>query len=363
MALVASLFFSQSRVFALNQFAITNFSDTLFDKMSAVGSVKDIVTTYCSTVLGASAFEKNDFVYDGKQSAFVHLLCSNVAGQSSSFFTTTPSYFARTSFGQLWFQTVVANGESEIEYCQSMNNECDLATNLPNLFNAIISDYVNMKQSNIYGLTLEVKDDNVEGQINAFSSGYFDGIQACAKEGRMYPKTCSMMKWYIKNARNLLSDVRIFSGVWVLEMQKKLGSASCAVHDWNYNILLCGLYGTPANSFVPFVNLTYNELFYYRLFLWYYFAALQKNPWILVNTAYNNNLTTIMHEFSSQYTRSKDALTLTFRMLRDTNMAFPFHVGFSLYQEDLDGFGKLMARIAPPMYTLYDKLRNVQKPQ
>jgi len=86
MALVASLFFSHTRVFALNQFSVTSFSDSLFDKMSAVGSVKDIVTTYCSTVLGASAFEKNDFVYDGKQSAFVHLLCSNVAGQSSSFF-------------------------------------------------------------------------------------------------------------------------------------------------------------------------------------------------------------------------------------------------------------------------------------
>jgi len=88
----------------------------------------------------------------------------------------------------------VANGESEIEYCQSMNNECDLATNLPNLFNAIIADYVNMKQSNIYGLTLDVKEDSIEPQINAFSSGYFYGIQACAKEGRMYPKTCSMMK-------------------------------------------------------------------------------------------------------------------------------------------------------------------------
>lgn len=89
----------------------------------------------------------------------------------------------------------MANGESEIEYCQSMNNECDLATNLPNLFNAIIADYVNMKQSNIYGLTLNVEDEpGMEHQINVFSSGYFDGIQACAKEGRMYPKTCSMMK-------------------------------------------------------------------------------------------------------------------------------------------------------------------------
>ncbi|MEI7920086.1 MAG: hypothetical protein WCH65_08285 [bacterium] len=64
----------------------------------------------------------------------------------------------------------MADGESEVEYCQSMNNECDLATNLPNLFNAIVSDYVNIKQSSIYGLTLNVKEDTIEPQINIFSS-------------------------------------------------------------------------------------------------------------------------------------------------------------------------------------------------
>ncbi|MEI7920087.1 MAG: hypothetical protein WCH65_08290 [bacterium] len=44
-------------------------------------------------------------------------------------------------------------------------------------------------------------------------------------------------------------------------------STSCDTKDDTYNIMLCGLYGSSNNSFVPFVNLTYNELFYYRLFL------------------------------------------------------------------------------------------------
>ncbi|MEI7920085.1 MAG: hypothetical protein WCH65_08280, partial [bacterium] len=63
--------------------------------------IKGIVSSYCATVLNASGFIKNDFVYDAKQSVFVHLLCSNTAGQSSPFFASRASYFARTSFAQL----------------------------------------------------------------------------------------------------------------------------------------------------------------------------------------------------------------------------------------------------------------------
>jgi hypothetical protein len=40
----------------------------------------------------------------------------------------------------------------EINVCSPIRNECDLATTIPNLFNAIMTDYVNMKQANIYGL-------------------------------------------------------------------------------------------------------------------------------------------------------------------------------------------------------------------
>jgi hypothetical protein len=62
----------------------------------------------------------------------------------------------------------------------------------------------------------------------------------------------------------------------------------------------------------------------------------------------------------TQYTRSKDALSLSLRMMRDTYTAFPFHVWFSLYQEDLYGLWTALSHIVRPIYTLDSKLRNVQ---
>jgi hypothetical protein len=59
---------------------------------------------------------------------------------------------------------------------------------------------------------------------------------------------------------------------------------------------------------------------------------------LLNDNTYMTNYASIYKTFSTQYMRSKDALSLSFRMMRDTYIAFPFHVGFSMYQEDLDGF-------------------------
>ena len=87
---------------------------------------------------------------------------------------------------------------------------------------------------------------------------------------------------------------------------------------------------------VSFVNLLYNELFYSRLFMGYYMVMLQKTPLLLVNTTHTTSYATIFKKISSEYVWSKNALSLSLRMMRDTYMAFPFHVGFSMYQEDLD---------------------------
>ena len=95
----------------------------------------------------------------------------------------------------------------------------------------------------------------------------------------------------------------------------------------------------------------------------YYLTMLQSYQNLLANNPYADDYSTIAKSFSSQYTWSKDALSLSLRMMRDTYLAFPFHIGFLMYEEDLDGIGKILAKIEPPIYTIYDKLRNVQKPQ
>ena len=92
-----------------------------------------------------------------------------------------------------------------------MDKSCDLASKLPEIFNMIITDYVNMKQSNIYGLIGNFSTEkDMEEQINIFSQANFN-IELCNNEIRTYDATCRTMKSYLKNARNLLSDVRVFA--------------------------------------------------------------------------------------------------------------------------------------------------------
>lgn len=355
-ACTACLFFSFSETFAFSSTSLSLPTDE-------ITQVKTLLVDYCTQVLKSPAFVENDFLYNAKQSVFVHLLCRNV-GLPSPYFAKEEKYFIRTGFRQLWFQDITVD---QIDLCSpnSFSNDCDLATNIPKLFNAIMNDYINMKQPNLYGLSANFATDETKiiAQINLFSSGYFDGIQVCDILPRSYPQTCSMMKWYIRNVYKAVHEVNIFSATGILNLSDMKPIIPCTEVTDTWDVFYCGLYGSTWANLVSFVNLAYNELLYYRLFMGYYLAMIQKYPSILARNTYMTDYTSILKTFSTQYMWSKDALSLSLRMMRDTYMAFPFHVGFSMYQEDLDGFWKLLARIAPPIYTLYDKLRNVQAPQ
>lgn len=351
-ALVAGVFFCQTRVSA----DVDTLSAQLYDK-GMTTSVKTMISNYCSVVLSNDSFDNNQFVYNARYSVFVYLLCSNAASAADS--ELSNKYFARTKFSQLWFQDI-SSDENSRDLCSPMTNDCSLAKHIPNLFNDIMTDYTTIKQSTIYGLVGNIDGESaMETGINIFSQSYF-GLDLCDTSlPHSYPKTCRTMKSYLKNSRNLLSDVRILSTSGVFAMW----ADNCSLDNKNRNILVCGLYGDTDTSFVSFVNLSYNERFYYRLFMGYYLLMLQQNPSTLLKNSQNRDLAVITKKFSTQYTRSVSAMSLTFRMLRDTAMAFPMHIGMEMYKEDLDGFAKLLAKIATPIYTLYDKLRNVQKPQ
>lgn len=100
-----------------------------------------------------------------------------------------------------------------------MTNDCSLAKHIPNLFNDIMTDYTTIKQSTIYGLVGNIDGESaMETGINIFSQSYF-GLNLCDTSlPHSYPKTCRTMKSYLKNSRNLLSDVRILSTSGVFAM-------------------------------------------------------------------------------------------------------------------------------------------------
>jgi hypothetical protein len=76
-----------------------------------------------------------------------------------------------------------------------MNNGCDLATNIPDLFNNIMNDYVNMKQPSLYGLSSNFDGEkSMEDLINTgFAQPYFN-VDICNNTTRPYDQTCRTMK-------------------------------------------------------------------------------------------------------------------------------------------------------------------------
>ncbi len=358
-AVVAGLYFSS--VFAVN-FSASNLN---LSTASEPDSVNVMVRDFCSSVMNSSAFKESGFVYNAQQSVFLHLLCRNF-GASSSYFAKEDIYFQRLDFNALWFHDYVNEDGSVNDLCNPnfFKGDCDLARNIPKLFDGIINDYINMKQPNIYGLTQEfISDSDIEYQINQFSSWYFDGLQLCGTDTPRYPKTCKMMKSTFKDVRKALNDVSILnvSGVFSI-FKEKSTKTSCDTVTVATDIFYCWLYGNPLSRLVSFTNLVYNELFYYRLFMWYYLSMLQRYPGILYQNTYMKDYTDIQKTFLTQYARSHEALSLSLRMMRDTYIAFPFHVGLSMYHEDLYGLWKSLSSLVSPIDTLSDKLRNVQKP-
>lgn len=325
------------------------------------GQTKLLIGNYCNAVLsGDSAFIKDNAVYNAQRSSFVYLLCRNAGDTRNSKLGNDTYKFDLDEFSELWITD---------EYCSpaaSMSNDCDLSNVTSKIFNHIMNDYMNMKQPSLYGLNAKYKDDKDLGNlVNEYLTGYF-GIAICDNTDHPYDKTCRMARSYVKNVRNILSEVRIFNTDAFLNLpslSKDEGPCGTGASNIKLNIFYCGLKDTWTTSMASFVNLVYNEIFYYRLFMGYYLIMIQNYPELSPHFVIGDSYSTILKRFSSDYLRSQSALSLSLRMMRDMYVAFPFHVWFSMYQEDLDGFWKELARIAPPIYTLYDKLRNVQKPQ
>lgn len=52
---------------------------------------------------------------------------------------------------------------------------------------------------------------------------------------------------------------------------------------------------------------------------------------------------------------------MSLSMLHELRVTFPLHIGLLVYYEDLFRLRKELIKAVTPLYTLYDKLKNVQK--
>jgi hypothetical protein len=181
------------------------------------------------------------------------------------------------------------------------------------------------------------------------------------------------MTQYLRNQKKMFKDLNILSSSGMYTDYAKIiadkKSQTCIQGYTGYNIIVCGLrWDTKEKSLSPFINLIYNELFYYNLFVEYYSLQVTKNPNFFKDTTMNDGVWTIsaqqasrINEMKTELEFAKQALTISIRMLRNAYVTFPLHIWFLMYRESLQDFGEAMAKIATPVYTLFGmKSRNVQ---
>ena len=188
-------------------------------------------------------------------------------------------------------------------------------------------------------------------------------IKICDPSNKQYyTKSCKYLSNYMKKANQLLIKTKVVDVKKLTEQNKNFDCDN----KFSENILYCGLLGSDNNLSDNFLNLIYNEYLWYRLFMEYYSTNLSTNP-DLSNLISNSNAEKLKDNkekiiwLQQNNTKIKKALSDSLRTLSEIAQTFPLHIWFTMYQENANIFMKELSKIYPPIRTLADKLKNVQK--
>lgn len=339
------------------------------DLTAKTKDIRAMTRGFCSIISKNRCTDDGD-LFDSNQSVFLTLLCDNVwAGKYFDGIDREENgILLKTWFEQFGiydYGFLDNNGWTTINFCdytQNYMNGCDFSQQLPKMFDEIINDYFNIKQADLYWVDILSDGITSEDRANNFSRANFVWLELCDPESEYYGDTCKYLTNYMKDVKKLLTKTKV---VDVKRLSKNKSKDMCT-KDWENNILYCGLLWDDIISKKSFLNVIYNEYLRYRLFISYYSYGLsvEHNYSELTD---GNTLDQLdrnrekIYGFQEQIFRTRQAVTTAFRSLSEISSSFAVHVGFLMYHEDAKMFMKKLSKLYPPIMTLYDKLRNVQK--
>jgi len=328
-----------ANVFAEDQsdLYVSNLSDVIFNDWSFFDfdskDKKFIISHFCDKVLASDAFVYNDgFYYNPRQSLFMLTLCSetmddyeNVFQGNFIFESEEKSYMS----GHYLEKFALSRSWSCNPNVWFMG-KCDLFNVVPDMFDRIIGEYVSLKHAGIYGLQTDKTDNWIteEEQANVFSEKWFS-LKLCElDEECLYPNTMKRMKNYLRQSRRLLGSVKFVNYDNILAEARvdvdKANSPPASEYlctepqkqkkDISYNIVMCGLYTTYDKTMKSFLNLLYNELLYYRMFVSYYSALLKYNTAFEKTVSgkpkygFDNNKMSNINKLNTKYSWSEKAI-------------------------------------------------------
>lgn len=338
---------------------LTNYREILYTD-TRNKSVKSLTINFCEKVsslkcMDSSAWELSPDYFDASQSIFLSILCDSVLRWAP--YAQTKEYLNKSWFVDFWIITSTTWYNEKCHWYGSMNS-CDYAYSLPLIFNKIMNDFFSIKQARFFWINKLDEEFDATEYANNFSKEYFVWLEICKDDSVYYKTTCKKLKNYMTDARNLLKNTEVIN---VLKLREKWKDFDCNNHRTG-NIAYCGLLWSKSDNW--YTNTIYNEYYWYNLFLTYYSINIEGTDFL--DGSYSNDSDKVTENaerialVQDQLQKSKKAITLSLRTLAEITDSFPLHVWFLMYQDDALIFMEELAKIYPPIRTLYDKLRNVQ---
>ena len=200
---------------------------------------------------------------------------------------------------------------------------------------------------------LEYWEDNIFG--NKICKGwYLDGDW----DKNNVCRHSDTLKYLENNVSNLRENIISSSSIYDLKSYSFGG-----LYDF------VGKYGyDPLSILLSLKNISYDELYFYSLFLAYYSEVVQKSYGSLQVVWVSDNPYDVfwkinykeINEANSYINLSQAVVNKTWLTLTQLMWTYPIHIGFLAIQEDLKDFMQALARIYTPLDQLRYKLINNQ---
>lgn len=355
---------------AAQSVSVVNWVSTYVDTITPIlhkqmwwGDRRDIVQRYCWSV-GDMIIQEDNSLYDARQSLFVQMLCSSVPDIER----TTPALTWSEEEGDYlnldnWSRLGIDNRWCDPRYGMM---QCPLDIQLYDLMQRLLDEYFLIHQASVYGRGLG-GSGSVRDIASLISRDILLGIDVCDTSVSNEMDTCDLLVDTYRRANRISREVDIVDIQILADLKQKnhegISNKFCGLQfSPDRDIIYCGLMGSAIGaSSVSFVDLVYNELFYYRLFMAYYISLLRHYDTYFLDSDNISVERVRVVDRGMQYIYDvQQASELAIQASRDIYMVYPLHVWLSWYYELLYVMRWQLAKVVTPLYTLYDKLRNVQ---
>lgn len=301
--------------------------------------------------------------YDPKQSVFVHILCNPFGLQSNFDQLWSDQYFLKEERTTL---RIYARDENDRDCNPRLSmTSCDVGKVFSDIMHRILNDMFDIKQSAVYGWVVLDSEQDRKQRVDAFVTKHFPGLPLCPDNKCKYPRTYNRLLAYFKRGESLLQNIDILHIDGIIQQYKDNNPDCNMPMQPSYNIFLCGIYTQEHQSMQPFVTMIQNEIFFYQIFMGWYMGRIDSERRLQPEQYLQSNqelarATKIINQTQQQMLWTQETVDMSFRLLREMYATFPIHIWLLIYYEDLYRLRSELVKVVTPLYTLYDKLRNVQ---